>query len=61
MIEKDPGRAMHLADDHAFRAVDDEGTVLRHQGHVAHVDVLFLDIENRLGLGFGIDLEDDKP
>ena len=28
-----------------------------HQGHVAHVDVLLLDIDDRLGFGVGIDLE----
>ena len=52
-----PGRAVHLADDDALGAVDDEGAVHRHERHVAHVDVLLLDIDHRLGLGLGIDLE----
>ncbi len=60
MIEQDARRAVHLADDHALGAVDDERAVPRHQGHVAHVDVLLLDIEDRAGLGIGIDLEHDQ-
>ena len=28
--------------------------------HVAHIDVLLLDIENRAGFRFGIDLEHDQ-
>ena len=39
---------MHLADDHAFGAIDDKGAVGGHQGHVAHIDVLFFDIADRL-------------
>ena len=30
---------------------------MRHERHVAHVNVLLLDIDDRLGLGLGIDLE----
>ncbi len=48
---------MHLADDHALGAVDDESAVHRHERHVAHVDILLLDIDHRLGLGLWIDLE----
>ena len=48
---------MHLADDDALGAVDEEGAVLGHERHVAHVDVLLLDIDDRLGLGIRIDLE----
>ena len=57
MVEQDARRTVHLADDDALGAVDDEGAVARHQGHVAHVDVLLLDIDDRLGLGVGIDFE----
>ena len=57
VVEQDARRAVHLADDHALGAVDDEGAVLRHERHVAHVNVLLLDIDDRLGFGLGIDLE----
>ena len=57
MVEQHARRAVHLADDDALGAVDDEGAVHRHERHVAHVDVLLLDIDDRLGLGLGIDLE----
>ena len=49
MVEQHARRAVHLADDHALGAVDDERAVLRHQRHVAHVDVLLLDIEHASG------------
>ena len=57
VVEQHARRAVHLADDDALGAVDDEGAVHRHERHVAHVDVLLLDIDDRLGLGVGIDLE----
>ncbi len=57
VVEQHARRAVHLADDHALGAVDDEGAVHRHERHVAHVHVLLLDIDDRLGLGLGIDLE----
>jgi hypothetical protein len=37
MIEQHARRTVHLADDDALGAVDDEGAVLRHERHVAHV------------------------
>ncbi len=40
----DAGRTDELGDDHALRAVDDKGTVLRHQRQIAHKDVLFEDL-----------------
>ncbi len=60
MVEENARRTVHLRDDDALGAVDDERAVLRHQRHVAHVDVLLLDIEDGAGLGIGIDLEDDQ-
>ena len=60
MVEEHARRAVHLADDHALGAVDDERAVLRHQRHVAHVDVLLLDIQNGAGFRIGIDLEHDQ-
>ena len=60
VVEEHARRAVHLADDDALGAVDDEGAVARHQRHVAHVDVLLLDIEHGPRLGIGVDLEDDQ-
>ena len=60
MVEQDARRTVHLADDHALGAVDDEGAVLRHERHVAHVNVLLLDIEHRPGFGIGVHLEHDQ-
>ena len=60
MVEQHARRTVHLRDDDALGAVDDERAVLRHQRHVAHVDVLLLDIEHRAGFGIGIDLEHDQ-
>ena len=57
MVEQHAGAAVHLRNDDALGAVDDEGAVHRHERHVAHVDVLLLDIDDRLGFGVGIDLE----
>ena len=44
VIEEHARRAMHLRDDDALGAVDDERAVHRHQRHVAHIDVLLLDV-----------------
>ena len=60
VIEEHARRAMHLRDDDALGAVDDEGAVRRHEGHVAHVDVLLLDVLDRLRLRVGIDIEHDE-
>jgi hypothetical protein len=47
MVEKDARAAVHLGDNHPFGAIDDEGAVLRHKRHIAHVDVLLLDVTDR--------------
>ena len=60
VIEEHARAAVHLRDDDALGAVDDEGAVRRHERHVAHVDVLLLDVLDRLGLGLGIDVEHDE-
>src|ERR1700737_466694 len=49
-----------LPDDEALGGVDDEGTVLRHQRHVAHIDVLLLDVADRARPGIFIDIPDDE-
>ena len=57
VFEEHARRTMQLRNDHTFRAVDDEGTLFGHQGHFAHVDLLFLHFLDHLGLagrGFAI-------
>ena len=61
VIEEHAGRAMHLRDDDALGAVDDEGAVVGHERNVAHVDILFLDVLHRLGAGLFVDIEHDQP
>ena len=60
VIEENTGRAMHLGNDDAFGAVDDEGAVVRHQRDVAHVDILFLDVLDRFGARLLVDVEYDQ-
>ena len=60
VIEEDARAAVHLGDDDALGAVDDEGAVLGHEGDVAHIDVLFLDVLDRLGAGFLVHIEHDE-
>ena len=61
VIEERAGGAVHLGNDDALRAVDDEGAVDRHQRHIAHVDVLLLDVANIALLDVFLDVEDDEP
>jgi len=58
VLEEDTWRAVQLADDHALGAVDDERAVVGHQGHLAHVDLLLLDLLDGLGLR-GLAVVDD--
>ena len=51
---------MHLRDDDPFGAVHDESAVRGHERDVAHIDVLFLDILDRLGARFLIHIEYDQ-
>ena len=51
VVEEHAGAAVHLRDDDALGAVDDEGAVVGHERHVAHVDVLLLDVLDGPGLG----------
>ena len=48
VIVKDTGAAVQLADDHPLGSVDDERTVLRHQGNLAEEDLLLLHVADRL-------------
>ena len=52
---------MHLRNDDTFGPVDDESPVRRHQRHVAHVDVLFLDVANGSCLRFLVNVPYNKP
>ncbi len=61
VIEEHARRTVHLRDDDALGAVDDEGAVRRHERHVAHVDVLLLDVLDGLGLRLRVDVEHDQP
>ena len=53
-VKIDAGGADELADNDAFRAVDDKGTMVGHEGKIAHENVGFLDLA-----GFTV-LETDK-
>ncbi|MNS62059.1 hypothetical protein D3C72_951060 [compost metagenome] len=60
VVEEDARRTVHLRDDHALGAVDDEGALVRHERDVAHVDVLLLDVLDRTGARFFLGLKDDQ-
>ena len=60
VVEEDARRTVHLGDDHALGAVDDERAVLGHERDVAHIDVLLLDVLDRLGAGFLVHIEHDQ-
>src|SRR6185312_9723753 len=60
VIEEHAGRAMHLRDDDALGTVDDEGAVLGHERHVAHVDVLLFDVADRARARLLIDIPNDE-
>src|SRR5579885_3292694 len=53
-LEKHARGAVHLADDDALGAVDDEGAVLGHQRDIAVENFLLLDIADSLRAGVGI-------
>ena len=61
VVEEHARRAVHLADDDALGAVDDEGAVVGHERHVAHVDVLLLDVADRARAGFLVDVPHHEP
>src|SRR5713101_3273758 len=49
VVEERARGAVQLRDHHALGAVDDERAVLRHQRNLAEVDLLLLDVADRLG------------
>ena len=60
VVEEHARRTVHLRDDHALGAVDDERTVRGHERHVAHVDVLLLDVLDGARAGLLVDIEHDQ-
>ena len=60
VIVEDTGRAVQLRDDDALGTVDDEGTVLGHERDLAEVDLLLLDVADRLRAGLFVGVPDDE-
>ena len=63
LLEANARRTMQLADNDTLSSVDDEAATRRHDGHIAHINQLFLDILARLqteqnmqrgGIGFAV-------
>jgi hypothetical protein len=52
--------AVELADDDPLRPVDDERALVRHQRDLAEVDLLLLDVADRLGAGLLVDVPHDE-
>ena len=61
VIEEHAGRTVHLRDDDALGAVDDERAVVGHERNVAHVDILLLDVLDRTRARLFVDIEHDQP
>ena len=60
VVKEHSGRAVHLGNDHTLGAVHDERTVRCHQRHVAHEDVLFLDVLDRFRAGVFVNIKHDQ-
>ena len=60
MIEKYTRRTVHLADNHALGAIDDKSSIVGHQRHIAHIDVLLLDAQDRTGFGVFVNVKDHE-
>ncbi len=60
MVEQNTRRTVHLRYNHTLCAIDNESAIIRHERHIAHVNVLLFNIENRAGFGFLIDLKHDE-
>ncbi|MCY1437100.1 hypothetical protein D9M71_532490 [compost metagenome] len=58
VVEEHTRGTVQLGNDDALGTVDDEGTVLGHQGDFPHVDFLFLDVLDRFVRRFFV--EDDQ-
>src|SRR6202011_5271993 len=60
VVEEGARRTVELRDYHALGAVDDEGPVLGHERDLAEVDLLLLDVADRLRAGVGILVPDHE-
>ncbi len=60
VIEEHAGRPVHLRDDHPLGAVDHERAVVGHERNVAHVDILLLDVLDRLRARLLVDIENNE-
>ena len=60
VVEEHARGTVHLGDDDTLGSVDHEGTVLRHQRHVAHIDVLLLDVSDGAGTGLFLNVPDNE-
>ena len=49
VVEEHTRRAVQLGNDNALGTIDDEGTILGHQGNLTHVDLLLANILDRAG------------
>ena len=61
MVEEDARRAVQLADNDPLGPVDDEGAVFGHQGDLAEIDLLFLNVADGFGLRVPVCVENDQP
>ncbi len=60
-MEEGARRPVELRHDDALGPVDDEGAVVGHQRDVAEVDLLLLDVADRLDAGLGVLVPDHEP
>ena len=60
MVKKHAGRTVHLRYDNAFRSVHDECSRFRHQRHIAHINVLFLNVADRTGSRIFVNVPDNQ-
>src|SRR5581483_8368760 len=60
VVEKDTGRALELAHDHALGAVDDERALVRHEGQFTEVDFLTPLLADGLRLRLLVVIEHDE-
>ncbi len=59
-LEEHARRTVQLADDDTFRAINNEGAVLRHQRNIAEENFLFLDVANGAIASLRVFIEDGE-
>ena len=60
MVKKDAWRTVQLRNNDPLCPVDHEGAVVSHQGHLAHVNFLLLNIAQNLGTASFALIEDNQ-